>query len=117
MQATVGICSVHPNLKGENSEGGQGPPTSLPPSTNHTTGLAARRLFRGPPYRKGAIHLQTSMSSLGFEPSPYGTAVSVVNHLAGWATNHEVRCLYSPTERERKQCMQPKFQLYCVQYH
>ncbi|GFX62425.1 hypothetical protein TNCV_1381501 [Trichonephila clavipes] len=49
-------------------------------STNHTRGLAARRLFRVPPYRKGTIHLQTSMSSPGFEPSPYGIAVSVANH-------------------------------------
>ncbi|GFU86045.1 hypothetical protein TNCV_3070471 [Trichonephila clavipes] len=44
------------------------------PSTNQTRGLAARRLFRVAPYRKGTIHLQTSMSSPGFEPSPYGTA-------------------------------------------
>ncbi|GFY33320.1 hypothetical protein TNCV_1897721 [Trichonephila clavipes] len=36
-------------------------------------GLAARRLFRVPPCRKDTIHLQTSMSSLGFESSPYGT--------------------------------------------
>ncbi|GFU40520.1 cullin-4A [Trichonephila clavipes] len=26
------------------------------------------------------------MSSLGFEPSPYGTVVSVANHYTGWAT-------------------------------
>ncbi|GFV37171.1 hypothetical protein TNCV_1720931 [Trichonephila clavipes] len=40
------------------------------PSTNHTRGLATRQLFRVPPCRKGNIHLQTSMSSPGFEPSP-----------------------------------------------
>ncbi|GFX54782.1 uncharacterized protein TNCV_2556681 [Trichonephila clavipes] len=51
--------------------GGQRPPTNL------TRGLVARRLFRVPSCRKGTIHLQTSMSSPGFEPSPYGTAVSV----------------------------------------
>ncbi|GFU08379.1 hypothetical protein TNCV_4963001 [Trichonephila clavipes] len=56
------------------------------PSTNHTRGLAARRLFIVPPCRKGTIHLQTSMSSPGFEPSPYGIAVSVANRYAGWAT-------------------------------
>ncbi|GFW75918.1 long-chain-fatty-acid--CoA ligase 5 [Trichonephila clavipes] len=33
------------------------------------------------------IHLQTSMSSPGYEPSPYGTAVSVANYYTGWATN------------------------------
>ncbi|GFX46195.1 hypothetical protein TNCV_2298441 [Trichonephila clavipes] len=54
------------------------------PSTNHAKGLVARRLFRVPPCRKGTIHLQTSMSSPGFEPSPYGTAVSVANHYTGW---------------------------------
>ncbi|GFV39858.1 hypothetical protein TNCV_4144951 [Trichonephila clavipes] len=50
------------------------------PSTNHTRGLAARWLFRVPPCRKGTIHLQTSMSSPEFEPSPYGTAVRIANH-------------------------------------
>ncbi|GFX17811.1 uncharacterized protein TNCV_2292601 [Trichonephila clavipes] len=70
-----------PNLEGEIPGSGQGP------STNHTRGLAARRLFRVPPCRKGTIHLQTSMSSPRFEPSPYGTAVSVANHYTGWATN------------------------------
>ncbi|GFT73966.1 hypothetical protein TNCV_4895821 [Trichonephila clavipes] len=44
------------------------------PSTNLTRGLVARRLFKVPPCREGTIHLQTSMSSPGFEPSPNGTA-------------------------------------------
>ncbi|GFU59518.1 hypothetical protein TNCV_3365431 [Trichonephila clavipes] len=39
------------------------------PSTNHTKGLAAQRLFTVPSCRKGTIHLQTSMSSPGFKPS------------------------------------------------
>ncbi|GFV91489.1 hypothetical protein TNCV_2384491 [Trichonephila clavipes] len=47
------------------------------PSTNHTRRLAARRLFRAPPYHKGTKHLQTSMSFPGFEPSPYGTTFSI----------------------------------------
>ncbi|GFW47831.1 hypothetical protein TNCV_251601 [Trichonephila clavipes] len=68
-----------------NPEGGKGLPLSSP-STNHTRGLAARRLFRVPPCRKGTIHLQASMSSPGFESSPYGITVSVANHYAGWAT-------------------------------
>ncbi|GFX49907.1 hypothetical protein TNCV_1031581 [Trichonephila clavipes] len=59
------------------------------PSTNHTRGLAARWIFRVPPCRKYTIHFQISMSSAGFEPSPYGTAVSFANHYSGWATNHE----------------------------
>ncbi|GFT16728.1 hypothetical protein TNCV_1333441 [Trichonephila clavipes] len=53
------------------------------PSTNHTRGLAARRLFSVPPCRKGTIHLQTSMPSPGFKPSPYDNAVSVANHSTG----------------------------------
>ncbi|GFS95111.1 hypothetical protein TNCV_2704661 [Trichonephila clavipes] len=64
------------------------------PSTNLTSGLAARRLFRVPPCCAGTIHLQTSMSSLEFEPRPYGTAVSVANHYTGWATieqNHDIK--------------------------
>ncbi|GFY27885.1 hypothetical protein TNCV_243501 [Trichonephila clavipes] len=53
-------------------------------STNLTRGLAAHRLFRGPPCHKGTLHLQTPMPSLGFEPRPYGTAVSIINHYTGW---------------------------------
>ncbi|GFU24009.1 hypothetical protein TNCV_3332221 [Trichonephila clavipes] len=67
-------------LRSTEDRGGQKPPTNL------TRGLAARRLFRVPPCREGTIHLQTSPSSLGFEPSPYGTAVSVANHYTGRAT-------------------------------
>ncbi|GFU56594.1 hypothetical protein TNCV_1407331 [Trichonephila clavipes] len=46
---------------------------SLFSSTYSTRGLAARQLFRVPPCRKSTIHLQTSMSSPGLEPGPYGT--------------------------------------------
>ncbi|GFU76904.1 hypothetical protein TNCV_4520601 [Trichonephila clavipes] len=55
-------------------------------STNLTRGLVARQLFRVPPCRKGTIHLQTSMSYPGFEPSPHGTTVSFANHNTDWAT-------------------------------
>ncbi|GFV27513.1 hypothetical protein TNCV_2540511 [Trichonephila clavipes] len=44
------------------------------PSTNLTRELAARRLFIVAPCREGTTHLQTSTSSPGFKPSPYGTA-------------------------------------------
>ncbi|GFY28078.1 putative DD41D transposase [Trichonephila clavipes] len=50
-------------------------------------GFVARRLFRVPPCRVGTIHLQTSMSSPGFELRPYVTAVSVANHYTGWAAS------------------------------
>ncbi|GFY24335.1 hypothetical protein TNCV_1013841 [Trichonephila clavipes] len=51
---------------------GLGPPTSLPlpPTTREDLRLNG----------KGTIHLQTTISSPGFEPSPYGITVSVVNH-------------------------------------
>ncbi|GFW98328.1 hypothetical protein TNCV_1092061 [Trichonephila clavipes] len=49
-------------------------------STLSTNRLLARRLFRVPLCREGTIHLQTSMSSTGFEPCPYDTAVSVANN-------------------------------------
>ncbi|GFW61406.1 hypothetical protein TNCV_4137231 [Trichonephila clavipes] len=55
-------------------------------TTNLTRRLVARRLFIVPPCRKGTIHIQTSMSSLGFEPRPYGTAFSVANQHTGCAT-------------------------------
>ncbi|GFX21201.1 uncharacterized protein TNCV_4367801 [Trichonephila clavipes] len=74
IQETERFNSVSPQFKGRTPWGGQGPPTNL------TRGLAARRLFKVPPCREGTIHLQTSMSSPGLEPSPNGTAVSVANH-------------------------------------
>ncbi|GFY34191.1 hypothetical protein TNCV_2504941 [Trichonephila clavipes] len=43
------------------------------------------------PCREGTIHLQTSMSSPGFEPRPYGTAVSVTNHYTGWVIFNAVK--------------------------
>ncbi|GFU52162.1 transposable element Tcb2 transposase [Trichonephila clavipes] len=70
--------------------GGPGASHLSSPSTNLRRRLAVRMLFRVPPCRKGTIHLQTSMSSPGFEPSPYGTAVSVANHYTGWATPYDV---------------------------
>ncbi|GFW57836.1 hypothetical protein TNCV_2927551 [Trichonephila clavipes] len=56
----------------------QGLPSLFPFHQSHER--FARRLFRVPPCRAGTIHFQTSMPSSGFEPKPYGTAVSVTNH-------------------------------------
>ncbi|GFV71362.1 hypothetical protein TNCV_3133531 [Trichonephila clavipes] len=50
---------------------------------------SARQLFRVAPRRKGIIHLQTSMPFPGFEPSPYGTTVSITNHYTGWKDEEE----------------------------
>ncbi|GFV02397.1 uncharacterized protein TNCV_1023251 [Trichonephila clavipes] len=87
MQVTMCFFSVPPQFRGRKPWGWSGASHLSSPSINHTRGLAARRLFRVPPCRKGTIHLQTSMSSPGFEPSPYGIAVSVANHHTGWATD------------------------------
>ncbi|GFX22882.1 hypothetical protein TNCV_2606241 [Trichonephila clavipes] len=58
------------------------------PSTSLTTELAARWLFRVPSCHKGTIYLQTSMLSLGFEPRPYDTAVSVTNYYIRWGAKY-----------------------------
>ncbi|GFV24499.1 hypothetical protein TNCV_813831 [Trichonephila clavipes] len=76
MQVTVRFDS---QFRGRNPWGWSGASLSSP-STNHTRGLTARQLFRVHSCLKGTIHLQTFVSSPGFEPSPYGTAVSVTNH-------------------------------------
>ncbi|GFV52740.1 hypothetical protein TNCV_2874111 [Trichonephila clavipes] len=88
MQVAVRFCSIPPQIRGRKSgRERQWPPTSLllPPTTRK--GLAVRWLLGVPPCHKSTIHLQTSMSSPGFEPSPYGTTVSVANHYAGWVTS------------------------------
>ncbi|GFW88039.1 hypothetical protein TNCV_217111 [Trichonephila clavipes] len=82
--STIWLIST-PILR-ENSWGWSGASRPSNPSTNHMRGLAAQRLIRVPQCRKGTIHLQTSMSSPGFERSKYGTTVSVANHYTCWAT-------------------------------
>ncbi|GFW22511.1 hypothetical protein TNCV_2170451 [Trichonephila clavipes] len=74
-------------MDGEQPWGWSGASHLSSPSTNLTRGLSARRLFKVPPCREG-----TSISSLGFEPSPNGTAVSVANLYTGWATLVDVVC-------------------------
>ncbi|GFU76751.1 hypothetical protein TNCV_2391461 [Trichonephila clavipes] len=76
------LARFHPNFEGEYPGGGQGPPTSLPLPTSRED----FRRFKVPPCREGTIHLQATMSSPGFEPSPNGTEVSVANHYTGWVT-------------------------------
>ncbi|GFW36709.1 uncharacterized protein TNCV_1220411 [Trichonephila clavipes] len=91
---TVRFYSVPPQFRGRKpGEGGAVASHFSFPSTNVTRGLAARRLFKVPPCRKCSIHLQTSMSSPGFEPSSYGTAASVANHYTGCATSTAVGSL------------------------
>ncbi|GFU52965.1 hypothetical protein TNCV_1142571 [Trichonephila clavipes] len=86
MQVTARFVLFHPNLEGENPGGGQGPPTSLPLPPTTREDLRLDGYLEYPPAAKGTIHLQTSMSSPGFEPSPYGTTVSIANHSTGWET-------------------------------
>ncbi|GFT42340.1 hypothetical protein TNCV_1786361 [Trichonephila clavipes] len=87
----------HPNFEGEHPGGGSRVSHLSSPATNLTSGLAARRLFRVPPCREGTIHLQISMSSPGFEPRAYGTAVNVTNHFT-WMGDITVCCAYKHIE-------------------
>ncbi|GFW81741.1 hypothetical protein TNCV_2884151 [Trichonephila clavipes] len=80
IQVTVRFSSAPPQF------GGSGASHLSSPTTNLTRGLSACRLFKVPPCREGTMHLQTSVSSPGFEPRPYGTAVSIANHYTWWAT-------------------------------
>ncbi|GFW47794.1 HTH_Tnp_Tc3_2 domain-containing protein [Trichonephila clavipes] len=92
MQVTVRFGSIPPQFRGRTLWGWSEVSHLSSPSTILTRGLAARRLFRVPPCHAGTIHLHTSMSSPGFEPNPYGTAVSVANHYIGWATLNVSQC-------------------------
>ncbi|GFW71302.1 hypothetical protein TNCV_537201 [Trichonephila clavipes] len=83
MQVTVRFSSVPPQFRGRKPRGWSGASHLI----NHTRGLAARRLFRVPPCRKGTKYLQTSMSSPGFEPSPYGIAFSELTRQVRAASN------------------------------
>ncbi|GFW46253.1 hypothetical protein TNCV_2813481 [Trichonephila clavipes] len=76
----------YPKLEGGHPGGESGASNLSCPVTHLKRELEARRLFRVPPCRAGTTHLQTSMSSPGFEPKPYGTVVSVTNHYIEWAT-------------------------------
>ncbi|GFU78761.1 hypothetical protein TNCV_3525791 [Trichonephila clavipes] len=72
-------------LRENTLEGVSGLPPLFPFYQPHERACSST-LFRVPPCRKGIIHLQTSMSSTGFELKPYGIAVIVANHCVGWAT-------------------------------
>ncbi|GFV23563.1 uncharacterized protein TNCV_1906911 [Trichonephila clavipes] len=85
------MARFHPNFEGENPGEELGDSHLSSSATNLTRGHAARRLLRVRPCHEDTIHLQTSMSSPGFEPRPYGTAVSVANHCTGWATRKVVK--------------------------
>ncbi|GFU53883.1 hypothetical protein TNCV_4254811 [Trichonephila clavipes] len=83
----------HTTLAGEERPGeGSGAFYLSSPSTNLTRRLTTRRLFREPLCR----HLQTSMSSPGFKPSPYSTAVRVANHYTGWAISFHAGGINGP---------------------
>ncbi|GFX11376.1 hypothetical protein TNCV_2804371 [Trichonephila clavipes] len=75
--ASTFLARFHPNFEGDHPRDGQGASHLSSPSNHLTRRLAPRRLFRVPPCRKGATHLQASMPSPGF----YGTVVSISNWL------------------------------------
>ncbi|GFY10345.1 hypothetical protein TNCV_2630221 [Trichonephila clavipes] len=75
------LTHSNPNFEGEHPGNGQGPPDSLPLPPTSREDLRLDGYLKNPHAAK--VHLQASMSSLGFERSPNGTAVSVVNHSTG----------------------------------
>ncbi|GFV05904.1 hypothetical protein TNCV_2552711 [Trichonephila clavipes] len=84
IQVTVQFGSVTPQLRERKPYEWSDASHLSSPSINLTRGDVVRRLFRVPPCRKSTIHEQTTMSSPGFEPRSYGTAVSFTNHYTGW---------------------------------
>ncbi|GFU76959.1 hypothetical protein TNCV_4521151 [Trichonephila clavipes] len=74
------ICLGSSPILWENTLRGQ----RLPPTSRDVV------LFRVAPSSKDTLHLQTFMLSLEFEPRPYGTAVSVINHYTGWVSLRNV---------------------------
>ncbi|GFX48961.1 hypothetical protein TNCV_2797521 [Trichonephila clavipes] len=68
----------------ENTLRGEG--SSLFPFYQPHERTGGSTFFRVPPCREGTIHLQASMSSAGFKPGPYGTAVGMANHYNEWET-------------------------------
>ncbi|GFT95683.1 hypothetical protein TNCV_310711 [Trichonephila clavipes] len=91
MQVTVRFYSVPPQFRGGTPWVCSGASHPFFPSTNLTRGLVARWLFRVSPCHQDNIHLQTSMSSPGFEPRSYGPTVSVTNHFTGLPA---ISCIY-----------------------
>ncbi|GFY30671.1 hypothetical protein TNCV_3118311 [Trichonephila clavipes] len=87
IQVTVRFSSVPPQFKERTPWSSQRPPTSLPFPPTSQEDLQLDGYLESPhPWCKSTIHLQTFISSLGFEPWPYSSAVSVANHYTGWAT-------------------------------
>ncbi|GFV91537.1 hypothetical protein TNCV_2384971 [Trichonephila clavipes] len=68
MQVTVRFCLVPPQFRERKPCGWSGDSHISSPSTHHTSGSTAILSTPMPPRH------YTSMSSPGFEPSPYGTA-------------------------------------------
>ncbi|GFW52517.1 hypothetical protein TNCV_404451 [Trichonephila clavipes] len=66
-----------------------------PPHSFRFTNLMRGRLFRVPPSREETIHLQISMPSPGFEPRPYGTRDSFINHCTGWVPNARTKGIFT----------------------
>ncbi|GFT85951.1 hypothetical protein TNCV_3255931 [Trichonephila clavipes] len=86
MQVTVRFCSAPPQFRWRKPWGDQGPRTFLPLPPTSREDLRLNGHLEYPSCRKDTIHLQTSMSSPGFEPNPYGTAVNFANHYTSWPT-------------------------------
>ncbi|GFY10408.1 hypothetical protein TNCV_1462981 [Trichonephila clavipes] len=83
IRVTVRFGLIPPQFSGRTLLRRSGAFYLFSPSTNRTRGFAARSLLRVTLCSNGTIHLQTFMSSPGFEPKPNSTEVSVINHYTG----------------------------------
>ncbi|GFU71464.1 hypothetical protein TNCV_2378511 [Trichonephila clavipes] len=82
------LLSFTPILRKNTLDVVRGIPPLLPFSHPHER-TCGSTLFRIPPCREGTIRLQTSMPSRGFEPRPYGIAISMTNHYTGRAAKFD----------------------------
>ncbi|GFV39488.1 WD repeat-containing protein 63 [Trichonephila clavipes] len=101
IQVTEQFSSISPQFRGKTPWGWSGTSHLSSPSTNLMRRLAARRLFKVPHAAKALLLFQTSMSSPGFEPSPYGTAMSTEETAMDSGSVSEIEKRKSIQEMER----------------
>ncbi|GFV35630.1 hypothetical protein TNCV_5016451 [Trichonephila clavipes] len=78
------LAWFHPNFEGEHLGAGQGLPPLFPFPQPHKRAASSTAILEYPYAVKALFYLKTSLPPPGFEPRPYGTAVSVANHYTGW---------------------------------
>ncbi|GFX22021.1 hypothetical protein TNCV_2429271 [Trichonephila clavipes] len=92
-QMTLRLGSVHPNFEGALPGGDQGSQTSLPPPPISRVNLRLDGYLEYTDAAKTLYIYKHPCLPPGFEPRPYGVAVSVINHYAGWAVSDQFTCI------------------------